>query len=69
MTLLFSLIASGRVPEHERLLTILLRQNDYSILPAYWGEDGLFAYKTGVWRASCAMLASSSARSTTDESR
>ncbi|HEX4715504.1 MAG TPA: serine hydrolase [Ktedonobacteraceae bacterium] len=47
MTLLFSLIASGRVPEHERLLTILLHQNDYSILPAYWGEDGLFAHKTG----------------------
>jgi beta-lactamase class A len=47
MVLLFSHIYAGRVPEHERLLKILLRQNDYRILPAYWGEETPFAHKTG----------------------
>lgn len=47
MVLLLSHIYAGRVPERERLLKILLRQNDYSILPAYWGEDVPFAHKTG----------------------
>lgn len=47
MALLFSHIYAGRVPEHERLLKILLRQNDYRILPAYWGEETPFAHKTG----------------------
>jgi beta-lactamase class A len=47
MVLLLSHIYAGRVPERERLLNILLRQNDYSILPAYWGEDEPFAHKTG----------------------
>lgn len=47
MVLLFTHIYAGRVPEHERLLKILLRQNDYHILPAYWGEEAPFAHKTG----------------------
>lgn len=47
MALLFSHLYRGRVPERERLLKILLRQNDYSILPAYWGEETPFAHKTG----------------------
>ncbi|HLI68613.1 MAG TPA: serine hydrolase [Ktedonobacteraceae bacterium] len=47
MVTLFSHIQSGRVPEHERLIKILLRQNDYRILPGYWGEEALFAHKTG----------------------
>lgn len=47
MVLLFSHLYAGRVPERERLLKILLRQNDYSILPAYWGEEAPFAHKTG----------------------
>lgn len=36
-----------RVPERERLKQILLCQNDYHILPAYWNEELLFAHKTG----------------------
>lgn len=47
MVRLFAHIYAGRVPERERLLKILLRQNDYSILPAYWGEETPFAHKTG----------------------
>lgn len=47
MALLLSHIHYRRVPERERLLQILLRQNDYHILPAYWNEELLFAHKTG----------------------
>jgi beta-lactamase class A len=47
MVLLFEHIYHGRVPERERLINILLRQNDYRILPGYWGEDEPFAHKTG----------------------
>lgn len=47
MALLLSYISTGLVPYHERLLSILLCQNDRSILPAYWGEDVPFAHKTG----------------------
>ena len=47
MVLLFSHIYAGCVPEYERLLKILLRQNDYRILPAYWGGQTPFAHKTG----------------------
>lgn len=47
IALLFAHIAGGRVPEHRRLLQILLRQNDYHILPAYWGDEVFFAHKTG----------------------
>jgi beta-lactamase class A len=47
MVRLFEHIYHGRVPESERLIAILLRQNDYHILPGYWGEDEPFAHKTG----------------------
>jgi beta-lactamase class A len=47
MVQLFEHIYHGRIPERERLLKILLRQNDYRILPGYWGEDEPFAHKTG----------------------
>ena len=47
MVLLLGHIYLGHIPERERLLKILLRQNDYKILPAYWGEDVPFAHKTG----------------------
>lgn len=47
MAQLFGHIYQGRVPERERLLKILLRQNDYRILPGYWGEEEPFAHKTG----------------------
>ena len=47
MVQLFEHIYRGHVPDSTRLIAILLRQNDYSILPAYWGEDEPFAHKTG----------------------
>lgn len=47
MVLLCEHIYHGRVPERERLIKMLLRQNDYRILPGYWGEDEPFAHKTG----------------------
>jgi beta-lactamase class A len=47
IALLLAYIHQQRVPEHERLLQILLRQNDYHVLPAYWNEELLFAHKTG----------------------
>ncbi|MEO7019384.1 MAG: serine hydrolase [Ktedonobacteraceae bacterium] len=47
MALLLAHIHHKRVPERERLLQILLSQNDYHILPAYWNEELLFAHKTG----------------------
>lgn len=47
IALLLAHIHKQRVPERERLLQILLRQNDYHILPAYWNEELLFAHKTG----------------------
>ena len=47
MLRLFAHIYHGRVPDSRRLLSMLLRQNDYHILPAYWGEDESFAHKTG----------------------
>ncbi|HEY3992134.1 MAG TPA: serine hydrolase [Ktedonobacteraceae bacterium] len=47
MVRLFAHIYHGRVPDSKRLISILLRQNDYRILPAYWGEDEPFAHKTG----------------------
>jgi beta-lactamase class A len=47
MARLFAHIYHGRVPESKRLISILLRQNDYAILPGYWGEDEPFAHKTG----------------------
>jgi beta-lactamase class A len=47
MALLLSHIQHNRIPSREILLQILLRQNDYHILPAYWEDEGLFAHKTG----------------------
>lgn len=47
MALLLTHIQRGRIPERARLLQILLRQNFYHILPAYWNEELLFAHKTG----------------------
>jgi beta-lactamase class A len=47
MALLFSLFCTEQLPGKEILLQILLRQNDYTLLPAYWGEDTAFAHKTG----------------------
>ncbi len=47
MALLLTHIHQGHIPERERLLQILLRQNVYNILPAYWNEELLFAHKTG----------------------
>ena len=47
MVRLFAHIYHGRVSESKRLISILLRQNDYRILPGYWGEDEPFAHKTG----------------------
>ncbi len=47
MALLYSYFFSDMLPGQEILLKILLRQNDTHILPAYWGDDTLFAHKTG----------------------
>lgn len=47
MALLLSHIQANHVPERTRLLQILLRQNLNHILPPYWGEETLFAHKTG----------------------
>lgn len=47
MARLFTLLCTENISDRERLLQILLRQNDYTILPAYWGEDIPFAHKTG----------------------
>jgi beta-lactamase class A len=47
MALLLSYLCTGMLPDHERLLSILLGQNDHTILPAYWGEEVPFAHKTG----------------------
>ena len=47
MVQLFEHIYHGRVPERDRLIKMLLRQNHYELLSAYWGEDEPFAHKTG----------------------
>lgn len=47
MARLFALICNHKLPESERMIDILLRQNDYMLLPGYWGEDLPFAHKTG----------------------
>ncbi len=47
MALLFSLLLSEHIPSSARLLQILRRQHDHTLLSAYWEEDGLFAHKTG----------------------
>ncbi|GHO43694.1 serine hydrolase [Ktedonospora formicarum] len=47
MARLLAHFCSDDAPEGEHLLRILLRQNDYTILPAYWEEELPFAHKTG----------------------
>jgi beta-lactamase class A len=47
MALLLSYLCTGMLPDHERLLSMLLCQNDRTVLPAYWGEQVPFAHKTG----------------------
>jgi beta-lactamase class A len=47
MACLFSLLCSHALPGSQDMLKILLRQNDYTLLSAYWGEDLPFAHKTG----------------------
>ena len=47
MALLLSYLCTDLLPDNERMLNMLLRQNDYTILSAYWGEDVPFAHKTG----------------------
>ena len=47
MALLLSYLSTGLLPDHERLLNMLLCQNDHTLLPAYWGEEIPFAHKTG----------------------
>ena len=47
MALLLSYLCTELLPDNERMLNMLLCQNDRTILPAYWGEDVPFAHKTG----------------------
>jgi len=47
MALIFSYLCSELLPERERMLNMLLRQNDHTMLSGYWGEDIPFAHKTG----------------------
>jgi beta-lactamase class A len=47
MALLFSYFCTELLPGRAKMLNMLLRQNDYTILPAYWGEGVPFAHKTG----------------------
>jgi beta-lactamase class A len=44
---LFFRLCSHSLPGSQDMLKILLHQNDYTLLPAYWGEDLPFAHKTG----------------------
>ncbi|HCF86284.1 MAG TPA: hypothetical protein DEV72_13905 [Ktedonobacter sp.] len=47
MALLYSFFFTELLPGKKKMLKMLLRQNDYTILPAYWGEKTPFAHKTG----------------------
>jgi beta-lactamase class A len=47
MALLLCYLCTKLLPDNERMLNMLLCQNDRTILPAYWGEDVPFAHKTG----------------------
>lgn len=47
MATLFAEIWLQKQMYREKMLAILLEQNDYTILPAYWGENVQFAHKTG----------------------
>jgi beta-lactamase class A len=47
MANLFFQLCSHSLLGSQEMLEILLHQNDYTLLPAYWGEDLPFAHKTG----------------------
>jgi beta-lactamase class A len=47
MANLFFQFCSHSLPGSRDMLEMLLHQNDYTLLPAYWGEDLPFAHKTG----------------------
>jgi beta-lactamase class A len=47
MSLALAHLCGESLPYAKEMLAILLRQNDRTILPAYWGEDIPFAHKTG----------------------
>jgi beta-lactamase class A len=47
MSLALAHLCGEALPYAKEMLAILLRQNDRTILPAYWSEDILFAHKTG----------------------
>lgn len=47
MALLLSYLCSDLLPEREQMQTILLRQNDNSLLSGCWSEETPFAHKTG----------------------
>jgi beta-lactamase class A len=48
MALLFSYFYMELLPEREKMLSMLLHQNDRTLLSAYWSEDIPFAHKTGI---------------------
>ncbi len=47
MARLYALFLTDTLSGTQEMLAMLLRQNDYTILPAYWGEEVPFAHKTG----------------------
>lgn len=47
MALLLSYLCTDVLPEREEVLSMLLCQNDNTLLPGYWGETFPFAHKTG----------------------
>lgn len=47
MALLLSFFCVDLLPGRDEMLKMLLRQNDNSSVPAYWGEEILYAHKTG----------------------
>lgn len=47
MALLLSYLCIDLLPGRDIMLNMLLRQNDMTLLPVYWGEEVPFAHKTG----------------------
>ena len=47
MALLLSFFCADVLPGRNEMLNMLLRQNDTSSIPAYWGEEIPYAHKTG----------------------
>jgi len=47
MALLLSLFCADVLPGRNEMLTMLLRQNDNTSVPAYWNEGVPYAHKTG----------------------